>query len=226
MGFITGPRKHACLERCSGWRHFLHASRPSFSTNSRPSAGSRRLVATRHAPINWPCDVLILGACGSARSSTCSGVPNLARNFCRPPAVSEELFSQAADEHPVSRLGQCVAIGVVLLVQRYIAASDPFNATAFALVRASSPCGAGTLFMVIPCPARKCGGGPCARRSPHHVKAPEAHARPDDTTELPRGRREIAGNWPRAGSPTSAARSSGGMTNLRFVDGDDESYQR
>jgi putative photosynthetic complex assembly protein 2 len=24
MGFLTGPRRHACPERCSGWRHFGH----------------------------------------------------------------------------------------------------------------------------------------------------------------------------------------------------------
>jgi len=29
LGFVTGPRKHACEPGCSGWRHFLHALQSS-----------------------------------------------------------------------------------------------------------------------------------------------------------------------------------------------------
>ena len=45
MGFITGPRKHACLECCSGWRHFLHASQAIIFNELATLAGAVAILA-------------------------------------------------------------------------------------------------------------------------------------------------------------------------------------
>jgi putative photosynthetic complex assembly protein 2 len=160
MGFITGPRKHACLERCSGWRHFLHASEAIiFNELATLAGGVAILAATRHAP-----NQLALGTYSilwtmrlSAKLNLFLGVPNLGEKFL--PAHLQYLKSFFRRRpmnilFPISVSGS--TIGVVLLVQRYLSAADPFKTTAYALL--ASLLALAVLehwFMVIPLPSER-----------------------------------------------------------------------
>ena len=160
MGFITGPRKHACLERCTGWRHFLHASEAIIFNELATIAGAAAiLAATRHAPNRLALGTyLILWAMRlSAKLNLFLGVPNLGEKFL--PAHLQYLRSFFRKRpmnflFPVSV--SLSTIGVVLLVQRYLAAADPFKTTAYALL--ASLLALAVLehwFMVIPLPSEK-----------------------------------------------------------------------
>jgi putative photosynthetic complex assembly protein 2 len=160
MGFITGPRKHACLERCSGWRHFLHAVEAIiFNELATLGGGLAVLVATRHAPnqLALATYLILWGMRLSAKLNLFLGVPNLGEKFLPAHLQYLKSFFRKRPMNILFPVSVSVStIGVVLLVQRYIAASDPFNATAFALV--ASLLALAVLehwFMVIPLPSEK-----------------------------------------------------------------------
>ena len=160
MGFITGPRKHACLECCSGWRHFLHASEAIIFNELATLAGGISIFAvTHHAPNQVAFDIyIILWAMRlSAKVNLFLGVPNLGEKFL--PAHLEYLKSFFRKRpmnilFPVSV--SLSTIGVVLLAQRFLSATDPFRTTAYALM--ASLLALAVLehwFMVIPLPSER-----------------------------------------------------------------------
>jgi putative photosynthetic complex assembly protein 2 len=160
MGFITGPRKHACFERCGGWRHFVHAAQAIlYNEIATLAAACGVLAATWTAPNRVALGTfLVLWAMRiSAKLNLYFGVPNLGEKFL--PAHLQYLkgfFRKRAMNFlfPVSVSGSTVVL--VLLAQRYRAANDPFLGTAYALV--ISLLALALLehwFMVLPLPSEK-----------------------------------------------------------------------
>jgi putative photosynthetic complex assembly protein 2 len=160
MGFITGPRKHACLERCHGWRHFVHASQAIlYNEIATLVAAAGVLAATWTAPNRvalWT--FLVLWAMRiSAKLNLFFGVPNLGEKFL--PAHLQYLrgfFRKRAMNFlfPLSVSGSTIVL--VLLAQRYRAAGDAFLGTGYALV--ISLLALALLehwFMVLPLPSEK-----------------------------------------------------------------------
>ena len=160
MGFVTGPRKHACLERCSGWRHFVHATQAIVYNEIATLAGAGIVLAATWAAPNRvaPWTFCILWAMRlSAKLNLFLGVPNLGEKFL--PAHLQYLrgfFKKRSMNFlfPISISASTVAL--VLIVQCYRAADDAFHATGYALV--SSLLALAVLehwFMVLPLPSEK-----------------------------------------------------------------------
>lgn len=160
MGYITGPRKHACLERCTGWRHFVHATQAIiYNELATCLCGAGMILATWQAANRWSLwTFLILWAMRlSAKLNLFFGVPNLGEKFL--PAHLQYLrsfFHQRAMNF-LFPLSISLSTGVlVILIQRYAGANDAFRATGYALV--SSLLALAVLehwFMVLPLPSDK-----------------------------------------------------------------------
>ena len=160
MGFITGPRKHACLDCCSGWRHFLHASQAIIFNELATLGGALAiLVATRHAPNQLALRIyLILWTMRlSAKLNLFLGVPNLGEKFLPAHLQYLKSFFRKRPMNILFPVSVSVStIGVVLLVQRYLAVTDPFKATAYALMASLLALAVVEhWFMVIPLPSEK-----------------------------------------------------------------------
>ena len=192
MGFITGPRKHACLERCSGWRHFLHASEAIILQRDWPRSSARPAflpprAARRTGWRSWTFLVLWVMRL-SAKLNLFLGVPNLGEKFL--PAHLQYLKSFFRKRpmnflFPVSV--SLSTIGVVLLVQRYLAAADPFKTTAYALL--ASLLALAVLehwFMVHPAAQREdVEVGHAPGGTPHHGQGPLKPRAPDPAWVAP-----------------------------------------
>jgi putative photosynthetic complex assembly protein 2 len=160
MGLITGPRKTACLERCSGWRHFVHATQAIIYNEI-----ATVVVAAGVAAITWQAPnrvalwtFLILWAMRlSAKLNLFLGVPNLGEKFLPPHLQYLKGFFRRRSMNflfPVSVTAASVVI--VMLVQKYAAAADAFGSAAYALI--TSLLALAVLehwFMVLPLPSEK-----------------------------------------------------------------------
>jgi putative photosynthetic complex assembly protein 2 len=160
MGFITGPRKQACMERCSGWRHFVHATQAIIYNEIGTLVGALAIfAATSSAPNRvalWTYAILWAMRL-SAKLNLFLGVPNLGEKFL--PAHLHYLkgfFRRRAMNFlfPWSITGATLVCA--LLIQKYLAASDAFLSTGYALV--SSLLALALLehwFMVLPLPSER-----------------------------------------------------------------------
>jgi putative photosynthetic complex assembly protein 2 len=160
MGFITGPRKHACAERCTGWRHFLHASQTVIYNEIATVAAAGCIVAvTWQAPNRvalWT--FLVLWAMRlSAKLNLFLGVPNRGEKLL--PAHLSYLSSFFKHRSmnflfPFSILVSVTATAI--LAYHYMTAEDAFHGTAYGLL--TSLLALGVLehgFMVMPLPSEK-----------------------------------------------------------------------
>jgi putative photosynthetic complex assembly protein 2 len=160
MGFITGPRKHACAARCPGWRHFVHATEAIVYNEIATLVGAAGVViATWQAPNRvalWT--YLVLWAMRlSAKLNLFLGVPNLGEKFLPPHLVYlKSVFRKRPMNFLFPFSVSAATVVLVLLVQRYRGAEDPAQGVSFALV--------GSLlalaivehwFMVLPIPSEK-----------------------------------------------------------------------
>jgi putative photosynthetic complex assembly protein 2 len=160
MGFITGPRTHACLERCSGWRHFLHASQAIiYNELATVAVAGCIALATWQAPNRlalWTYVVLWTMRL-SAKLNLFFGVPNVGEKFL--PAHLQYLKSFFRKRSmnflfPVSISVSTVAL--VLIFQKLLASEDPFTAAGLALT--GSLLALAVLehwFMVLPLPSER-----------------------------------------------------------------------
>ena len=160
MGFITGPRKHACVERCSGWRHFLHASEAIIYHEIATLGGAVCvLLATWHAANRIALGTyLILWAMRlSAKFNLFLGIPNLGEKFLPTHLQYLKGFFRKRPMNllfPISVTAS--TIGVFALAQRYLAADSLFSGTGYALM--TSLLALAVLehwFMVLPLPNEK-----------------------------------------------------------------------
>jgi len=87
MGFVTGPRRHACEEGCSGWRHFGHALMVSLHHEiSIVVCGALIVWVTWDAPNQLGLWTYLVLCCmhQSARLNVFLGVRNLNAEFLPP----------------------------------------------------------------------------------------------------------------------------------------------
>jgi putative photosynthetic complex assembly protein 2 len=160
MGFITGPRKHACLERCCGWRHFAHATQAIIYNEIATLLGALAIFgATYQAPNRialWTYTVLWAMRL-SAKLNLFLGVPNLGEQFL--PAHLQYLkgfFRKRSMNFlfPFSVSGATLA--GVLLLQKYLSAAGVFESTGYALVGSLTALGLiEHWFMVLPLPSER-----------------------------------------------------------------------
>ena len=159
MGFITGPRRHACAAHCSGWPHFFHACEAILYNEIATLVGA---VAVILATWNGPNHVarwtfLILWTMRvSAKLNLFFGIRNLGENFL--PAHLQYLrgFFRKRAMNPLFPWSVTVSTLVtVWLAKRCLAAHDA-DLAAYALL--TSLLALAVLehwFMVIPVPSAK-----------------------------------------------------------------------
>jgi putative photosynthetic complex assembly protein 2 len=174
MGFITGPRKHGCVESCVGWRHFVHATQAIAYNEIATLLGATGVViATWQAPNRvalWT--FLVLWSMRlSAKLNLFLGVPNLGEKLL--PAhlrYLKSFFTKRSMNFlfPLSVSGATVVL--VFLAQKYQGTDDGVQGVGYALV--GSLLGLAVLehwFMVLPLPSEKLWNwalGCSARRAP------------------------------------------------------------
>ena len=160
MGFITGPRRDSCGERCSGWKHFVHATQAIIYNEIATLLVALAIVAaTWQAPNRlalWT--YLILWAMRlSAKLNLFLGVPNLGEKFLPEHLQYLKGFFKRRPMNllfPLSISASTVALTV--LSQKYLATDEPFRIVAFALM--ISLLALAVLehwFMVLPLPSEK-----------------------------------------------------------------------
>ncbi len=141
MGFLTGPRRHACPEGCSGWRHFGHAVLVSLHHEiSILVCGAVMVALTWDAPNQLGVWTYATLCCmhQSARLNVFLGVRNLNAEFL--PAHLAYLRSFMV-EKPINLLFPVsVTLGtaaLALFIQK-AAVSDPasYDATAYSFLSA------------------------------------------------------------------------------------------
>jgi putative photosynthetic complex assembly protein 2 len=160
MGFVTGPRTHACAERCSGWRHFMHATEAIiYNELATLIVAAALLVMTWQAPNRVGLfTYLILWAMRlSAKLNLFLGVPNLGEQFLPSHLQYLKGFFKKRPMNflfPISISASTMVLTV--LVQKYLAADGAARATGYALM--ASLLGLAVLehwFMVLPLPSEK-----------------------------------------------------------------------
>ena len=134
MGFLTGPRRHACAPDCGGWRHFVHAVQAVLYHELAIVAGAVLVLAATWGGANqvgtWTF-VILWAMRESAKLNVFLGVRNLNEDFL--PAHMAFLGSFMTKKpmnllFPVSVTASSVV--AVMLVQR-AGAPDAFAATGY-----------------------------------------------------------------------------------------------
>jgi len=160
MGYITGPRKNACIERCSGWRHFLHATEAIIYNELATLVAAGVILAGTWAAPNrvtlWT--FLILWAMRlSAKLNLFLGVPNVGDKFL--PAHLQYLkgfFKKRAMNFLFPLSVSASTLVTVRLAQKYAAADGVFHATSYALLTSLLALAVVEhWFMVLPLPSER-----------------------------------------------------------------------
>jgi putative photosynthetic complex assembly protein 2 len=160
MGFVTGPRKHACRERCSGWRHFLHATEAIIYNEIATLLGACAMVMLTWQGANrlglWTY-LILWGMRLSAKLNLFLGVPNLGEKFLPTHLQYLKSFFRKRSMNFLFPLSISAAtIGVFVLAQKYSAAEIAFASTGYALI--TSLLSLALLehwFMVLPMPSER-----------------------------------------------------------------------
>ena len=160
MGFITGPRKHACVERCFGWRHFVHAVQAiAYNEIATLMLAAGVFAATWQAANRvalWT--FLVLWSMRlSAKLNLFLGVPNLGEKFLPAHLMYLKSFFRKRSMNFLFPLSVSAAtVVLVLLTQKYRETADPVQGVSYALV--GSLLALAVLehwFMVLPLPSEK-----------------------------------------------------------------------
>ena len=160
MGFITGPRTHACVERCFGWRHFVHAAQAiAYNEIATLLGATGVLVATWGEPNRvalWTFMVLWAMRL-SAKLNLFLGVPNVGEKFLPAHLQYVKSFFRKRSMNFLFPLSVSVStVVLVLLAHKYKTAADPARGVSYALV--SSLLALAVLehwFMVLPLPSER-----------------------------------------------------------------------
>ncbi len=132
MGYVTGPRKHACAHGCSGWRHFWHGVETSLYHELAIIASAAAIVALTWGGANqvgtWTF-VVLWAMRQSAKLNVFLGVRNLSVEFVPAHLAYLKSFLTCKPMNllfPVSISVSSVVL--VLLLQRAGAAVTPYQA--------------------------------------------------------------------------------------------------
>ncbi len=137
LGFLTGPRRHACVEHCSRG-HFWHATQAIIYNEIATLAAAAAVAAiTWHAPNRTGFGTfLVLWAMRlSAKLNLFLGVPNIGDKFLPPHLQYLKSFFKKRPMNflfPVSVTGGTIA--AVALLQGCLNPTDPFRAASHALM--------------------------------------------------------------------------------------------
>ena len=126
MGFITGPRRHACAPGCSGWSHFRHGVEALLYHELAIGLLSVAVVGLVWGGPNqvgaWAF-VILWGMRESAKLNLFLGVANLGESFL-PPHLSY-LSSFFRRRRMNALLPASVVAGTVLAILQVLVAADP-----------------------------------------------------------------------------------------------------
>jgi putative photosynthetic complex assembly protein 2 len=160
MGLITGTRRHACIERCSGWRHFFHATQAIiYNEIATALTVAGTYLATRNA-VNrvafWTLAVLWAMRV-SAKLNLFLGVPNLGEQFL-PEHLKylKSFFRRRAINFLFPISVTLATLATAYAVQRLEHARNAFESTGLSLTIALL--GLGLLehwFLVLPLPSER-----------------------------------------------------------------------
>jgi putative photosynthetic complex assembly protein 2 len=160
MGLITGTRRHACIERCSGWRHFVHATQAIiYNEIATALTVAGAFLATRNAPNRvafWTLTVLWAMRV-SAKLNLFLGVPNLGEQFLPDHLKYLKSFFRRRSLNFLFPVSVTLATLVTAYaVQRYQHARTTFEATSLSLTIALLALGLlEHWFMVLPLPSER-----------------------------------------------------------------------
>jgi putative photosynthetic complex assembly protein 2 len=138
MGFITGPRKQACRDKCSGAAHFLHATQAIiYNELATLSAALLIFAATAGSPnrVAFWTYLVLWSMRLSAKLNLFFGVPNTGDQFLPPHLLYLKSFFNKRRMNflfPISITASTIA--AVVLVQKCLAVDDVFQVTGYALV--------------------------------------------------------------------------------------------
>lgn len=158
MGFLTGPRKHACIAGCSGWRHFLHAIEAILYHELGIVAFATILVTITWGGSNqagtWTF-LLLWGMRQSAKLNLFFGVRNLSEEFLPPHLQYLRSFFTKKPMNFLFPFSVSISTAVAaLMIEAAVSAqASPFDIAAFTLLAALM--GLAILehwFMVLPLP--------------------------------------------------------------------------
>jgi putative photosynthetic complex assembly protein 2 len=141
MGFLTGPRRHACEDGCHGWRHFGHALLVSlYHEISILLCGVVILALTWDAPNQlalWTYLTLFFMH-QSARLNVFLGVRNLNAEFLPPHLSYLRSFMKSAPINLLFPISVTAGTAVLAWFVHRAAVADPssFDATAFSFLSA------------------------------------------------------------------------------------------
>jgi putative photosynthetic complex assembly protein 2 len=160
MGFITGPRKHACAERCSGWPHFLHATQAIIYNEIATLAGALLIFAATYRAPNrlalWTY-ALLWAMRLSAKFNLFLGVPNLGEKFL-PPHLQylKSFFHRRQINYLFPVTVTAATLVSAWLIANYMTATDEFQYTSDALLGSMMALALiEHWFMVLPLPSEK-----------------------------------------------------------------------
>jgi putative photosynthetic complex assembly protein 2 len=138
MGFITGPRKNPCPDKCGGWRHFLHAAQAIiYNELATLLAAALVLAATWQSPNKvglWTFLVLWTMRL-SAKLNLFFGVPNTGENLLPPHLHYLKSFFRRRAMNPLFPVSISVSTAVAaILIRKCLAAPSGFQSDGLALV--------------------------------------------------------------------------------------------
>lgn len=132
MGYVTGPRKHACAHGCSGWAHFRHGVESSLYHELAIIATAVAIVALTWGGANqtgtWTFVVLWVMR-QSAKLNVFLGVRNLSEEFVPAHLAYLKSFLRRKPMNLLFPLSVSASSAVlVVLIQRAAAAATPLEA--------------------------------------------------------------------------------------------------
>ena len=141
MGFLTGPRKHACEEGCGGWRHFGHALLVSlYHELSILVCGAAVVAVTWDAPNQLGLWTYLTLCCmhQSARLNVFLGVRNLNAEFLPAHLGYLRSFMKQAPINLLFPISVTAGTAVLAWFVQRAAAAEPtsFEAVSFAFLSA------------------------------------------------------------------------------------------
>ncbi|MBL8581504.1 MAG: DUF3623 domain-containing protein [Rhizobiaceae bacterium] len=158
MGYVTGPRQHACEAGCSGWKHLGHAVAVSLWHELAIIVSATMIVAITWGSANetglWTF-VILWWMHESARLNVVLGVRNLSSHFLPPHLAYLKSFLNAKPMNLLFPLSVTVSTVIwTMLVMSAAEATDP--ATQGSFVFLATMMGLAILehwFLVLPIPA-------------------------------------------------------------------------
>lgn len=158
MGFVTGPRKHACAPGCRGWRHFLHGVHALLHHELALLAGGALVIALTWGganPVGLWTYVALWVMRQSAKLNLFLGVRNLGESLLPEHLHYLKGYFRRRAMNPLLPVSVLLSGGlaVLLTVTALAPEATPFQVTAQLLLAALLALAAiEHLFLVLPVP--------------------------------------------------------------------------